>query len=445
MRIWAAIIILAGLGLGYFVYSSQQPGTYLGDKFPFRLGLDLSGGTHLVYKAHTETIKPEEVNDSMSALRDVIERRVNLFGVSEPVVQTESRGYGATHEDRLIVELPGVTDVNKAVEMIGQTPVLEFKTEAPKEQVDALKKLKDEGKLPATFDTDHLYVDTPLTGRFLKKATIQFSSNSFQPSVSLEFNDEGGKIFAQLTKDNIGKTIAIYLDGAPISVPVVREEIKDGKAQITGNFTPQEAKLLAGRLNSGALPVAIELISTESIGASLGESVMYKDTMAGIYGFLILALFLILWYRFPGFVAVISLSIYIVIMLSIFKFIPVVLTSAGIAGLILSVGMAVDANILIFERSKEELRKGLTVDAALREGFHRAWPSIRDSNVSSMITACVLFWMGTSLVKGFALTFGLGVVVSMFTAITVTRTFLFSFKVKDTPAMKFLFSCGFGK
>jgi preprotein translocase subunit SecD len=234
--------------------------------------------------------------------------------------------------------------------------------------------------------------------------------------------------------------LAIFLDGAAISIPVIREEISGGNAQITGQFTPQEAKLLVQRLNSGALPVPIELISQQSIGPSLGEKAVSKGINAGIFGVILVALFLIFWYRIPGLISVIALGIYIVLVLAIFKLMPVTLTAPGIAGLILSVGMAVDANILIFERMREEQRLGKNLSAAIAEGFSRAWFSIRDSNVSSLISAAILYWMGTSMVKGFALTLGIGILVSMFSAIIVSRIFLLSLGVKgENNLSKFLF------
>ena len=242
---------------------------------------------------------------------------------------------------------------------------------------------------------------------------------------------------------NINKTIAIYLDGSPISQPVVREAITDGNAEISGQFNVADAKELVGRLNSGALPVPIELLSTQTIGASLGESALHSGVRAGLFGIFIVAIFLVFWYRFPGLVAIFALGIYIALMLAVFKLIPVTLTAAGIAGFILSIGMAVDANILIFERMKEELKKGKDVQTAMHDGFERAWTSIRDSNISSMLSAIILFWFGTSLVKGFALTLGLGVMMSMFSAITVTRTFLYAFGTKGSSrTVRFLFGSG---
>ncbi len=443
------ILVLAG-GIAFFVIKSEprlnknfdHASSFL-KKFPFRLGLDLSGGSHLIYKADVSQLESSQVSPSMEALRDVIERRVNLFGVSEPVVQVQHGGFVSGGDEKLIVDLPGVTDVEKATAMIGQTPLLQFKTEASKDTPNEIKVGKD-GK--ATLDIGDQFVNTELTGRYLKKATLEFDSNTREPKVGLQFDDTGTKLFAEITKANVGKQVAIYLDGSPISAPVVREEITGGQASISGNFTPTEAKILVGRLNSGALPVPISLLSKQTIGATLGDKAMNAGVKATIFGFLLVALFLILWYRLPGLVATISLSIFVSIMLALFKLIPVTLTAAGIAGFIISMGVAVDANVLIFERIKEELRAGRTIADAVHSGFARAWLSIRDSNISNIITAIILFWFGTSLIKGFALTLGMGVLVSMFSAITVTRIFLGAINfVGEGKVARFLFSSGLSK
>lgn len=377
-------------------------------KLPFRLGLDLQGGTHLIYQADLSGIEEKERQDSMEGIRDVIERRVNLFGVTEPLVQINK----SKDSFRLIVELPGVKDIHQAIDMIGETPYLEFKEERPQEELEKLQ----EGEDP--------FKNTELTGRYLKGAQLTFDQNTYQPQVSLEFSDEGAKLFADITTRNIGKRVAIYLDGFPISVPIVQEAITGGKAQITGDFTLDEAKKLVQRLNAGALPVPITLISQQSVGASLGEISLAKSLRAALIGLIAIAVFMVFYYRLPGVLAVIALAIYIVIILAIFKLIPVTLTLAGIAGFILSVGMAVDANILIFERMKEERRAGKGWGGSISDGFKRAWPSIRDGNISTLITAIILFWFGTSIIKGFALTLFFGVLFSMFTAVIVTRTFL---------------------
>ncbi len=429
LRLFALFFLLLGIGLGFFVYAGEEV-------FPFRFGLDLAGGTHLVYKADIARVVPAEVKSSMESLRDVIERRVNLFGVSEPNVQTEVRGgfFGGASEHRLIVELPGVTDVGKAVAMIGETPLLEFRIE--KEGASSIPDSE-------TANVDEFFVSTGLSGQFLEKASLAFDSTTGAPSVLLKFNSEGKKLFADITRANVGKVLAVYLDGAPITLPVIREEIASGDAEISGVFTPEEAKTLVGRFNSGALPVSIELIGSETVGASLGGETKARGVTAGAIGLLFVALFMTFWYRLPGILAVLALGIYVAITLALFKLIPVTLTAAGIAGFILSIGMAVDANVLIFERMKEEIAAGKATKDAAREGFSRAWLSIRDSNISSMITALILFWFGTSLVKGFALVFGLGVLVSLFTAITITRTFLFAVAGGEMlAAKKFLFGSG---
>ena len=330
------------------------------------------------------------------------------------------------------MELPGVADIDKAIEMIGKTPLLEFK-------------LVQEGPPAAGTTTPTLtLIPTGLTGRLLKRAALEFGQNIGEPQVLLNFTDEGKNLFAKITKENIGKVLGIFLDGQPLSLPIVREEIRDGNAVISGDFTPTEAKTLVRDLNYGALPVPIKLLSTQKIGASLGADAVKAGVKAGKISFLVIALFLILWYRLPGVVAIVALTIYIILNLAIFKLIPVTLTAAGIAGFILSIGMAVDANILIFERLKEELRRGRTLQDAIHEGFARAWTSIRDSNLSSLITAVILFWLAsTSVIKGFALVFGIGVLTSMLTAITVSRTLLLALGVKkENKITRFLFSCG---
>jgi protein-export membrane protein SecD len=453
-RILALIILILGVGVAFFVFKSEpklnknyeHTASFLKHN-PFRLGLDLSGGSHLIYKADISQVPAGQVSDSMNALRDVIERRVNLFGVSEPVVQVQSGGFGSNGDQKLIVDLPGVTDVEKATAMIGQTPLLEFKIEAPAgATTPQTATVGKDGKVTLNTDLAPKFISTDLTGRYLKKATLEFDQNTREPKVGLQFDDTGTQLFAQITKDNVGKIVAIYLDGAPISTPVVREEITGGVAQISGNFTPTEAKQLVGRLNSGALPVPISLLSKQTIGATLGGNAVNSGVKAAIIGFLIIALFLILWYRLPGLIAVISLSIYVSIILALFKLLPVTLTAAGIAGFIISMGIAVDANILIFERIKEEMRSGRTVLDAVSTGFSRAWFSIRDSNTSSIITAIILFWFGTSLIKGFALTLGMGVLVSMLSAITITRIFLASINfLGESKVVRFLFSSGVSK
>lgn len=444
------IIVVSASALGIFIYKSEpklNPNFENESAFfknrPFRLGLDLSGGSHLVYQADVSALESSMVEDSMEALRDVVERRVNIFGVSEPVVQVQKSGFISGGEERLIVDLPGVTDLDKAKEMIGQTPLLEFKIEAP-EGTPQQAKVDENGQV--VLDIESQFVATELTGRYLQKAVLNFDQNSRQPMVSLQFDETGTRLFAELTKANIGKMIAIYLDGMPVSTPVVREEIPNGEAVISGSFTPQEAKTLVGRLNSGALPVPISLVSTQTIGAALGDNAVVAGVRAALIGFALVVMFLILWYRLPGLLASLSLLVFVLIMLSIFKMLPVTLTAAGIAGFIITIGVAVDANVLIFERIKEELRDGRTVTDAVANGFTRAWSSIRDSNSSTLITSLILFWLGTPLIKGFALTLGMGIVVSLFSAIFVSKVFLTSFKfIGDGRVARFLFSSGLPK
>lgn len=479
-RFYAVLLILFGLALGYFDFASESRHFAVLDKlhitpkeslqkYGLKLGLDLQGGTHLVYKADVSQLATstradtKSVSDSMEALRDVIDRRVNLFGVAEPLVQVEQGSFLAAGEkqERLIVELPGLTDVDKAVEMIGATPVLEFKLERPAEERDtiikaqeAYKKAFDEAKSSGSTPpppTDPLllqdiYTPTELTGRYLTKAELQFNNSTGglnDPRVGITFNSEGKDLFAKITRENVGKQLAIYLDGAPISAPTIREEISSGSAEISGSFTLEEAKQLVGRLNSGALPVPVELLSAQSIGATLGQEAYAATVRAGILGFLVVVGFMVVWYRLPGLLAGISLSMYAALMIAIFKLLPVTMTAAGIAGFILTIGMAVDANILIFERMKEETKRGRALHDAILEGFARAWTSIRDSNLSSLISSVILFWFGTSMVKGFALVLGIGVLVSMFTALTVTRTLLLALGVAgESKFVKFLFGSG---
>lgn len=447
-RAFSVFLLVAVFFIGLFVYKSEMVSSATSPKlakYAFKLGLDLNGGTALTYKA--DVSKVSDVSGAMESLRDVIERRVNLFGVSEPIVAVENPGLvSGGVEHRLLVELPGVTDVAQAVSLIGKTPQLEFMLVKPEAKNLTQEELQ-------TKSAQDIFNSTGLDGRLLSKATLQFTQGgnaqiAGQPIVAIEFNSQGKELFAKITRENKGEILAIFLDGNIISSPVINEEIPDGKAVISGGFTPEQAKALVRDLNYGALPVPIELVSTQTVGASLGEDATKSGVKAGVLGFALIVAFLIIWYRLPGFIASLSLAIYVVLSLAIFKVIPVTFTAAGIAGFILSIGMAVDANILIFERMKEELKRGKSLYDALHEGFSRAWLSIRDSNISSIITAIILFWLGTSAIKGFALTLGLGVLVSMFTAITVSRTFLFAIapnKDNREPSklVKFLFSNGF--
>jgi protein-export membrane protein SecD len=439
----ALVIVLVVAGLAFWVYQNAvQPEA---DK-PFKLGLDLAGGSHLVYEADVSKIDAAEVPELMSVLRDVIERRVNVFGVSEPIVQVESSSF-VTDEpiQRLVVELPGVSDVSEAVAEIGRTPLLEFKLydEALAAQQDTLRNLESLGESATgsraeignvTIDGEAIspelpFKDTGLTGRYLETAALEFAGGnsgqlSNEPLVSVRFTDEGAKLFAEITRNNVNKQLGIFLDGEMLSAPNINEPITGGTAIISGGFTAEEAKELAQNLSFGALPVPIELQSTQTVGASLGAEVLGKGMQAGVYGLGLVLLFMLLWYRLPGLVAGVALLSYVTIMLALFQLIPVTLTAAGLAGFVLSLGMAVDANVLVFERMKEEYARGVSSREAARVGFMRAWSAIRDGNITSLLSAIILFWFGTSLVKGFALVFGIGVIMSMLTALVVTRTLL---------------------
>lgn len=499
------------------------------NKTKINLGLDLQGGIHLEYKADVSGIDSSKVADAVQAAQDVIERRVNAFGVGEPLVQVARSG----SEYRIIVELPGIKNIEDAKNQIKETPFLEFRDEGTADASQAkggdlgfvkrgnlvpefdkvlfdsnlqngqvypqvvesqygwhiIKKIDQQGtgdteqvhaahilfakqtasdQVPQTMadqintqnktQADEIlkralagedfaalanqysqdpgnqpqqqYIPTGLTGKNLKSAQVVFANQGLsEPQVSLQFDDEGTKMFADLTKKDLGKTIAIYVDGEIVSAPKVQAEIDNGQAVITGNFTTDEANKLAQRLNEGALPVPLTLVSQQSVEATLGAQSLHTSLMAGLIGIIAVIIFMILYYRFLGVIASFALLIYSGIMISIIKlsvFTPwtITLSLSGIAGFVLSIGMAVDANILIFERTKEEIRRGRNIIGALDEGFKRAWTSIRDGNISTIITSFILIVLGTGFVKGFAVTLIIGVLVSMFTAITITRTLL---------------------
>lgn len=538
------------------------PGASFWNKFDFHLGLDLKGGTQLLYQADTSKIGSQDAESAVAGVRDVIERRVNAFGVAEPLVQvnqTQEGGY------RLIVELAGVKDVNQAIQMIGETPLLEFKeqninyteeeikltaeqqkeldeyNEAAKKKAEEInkralagedfaslakefsedsgskenggdlgwaskgtfvpefekaifdnlkageitavpektqfgyhiiKKLEERqaesGEVTATVNgtttpveidnrevlSAHILIatktardivppvdqwsNTQLSGKNLKRASVQYTQSTGEPQVSLEFDDEGAKLFEEITARNVGKPVAIYLDGEPISVPTVNEKITGGKAVITGRFNLKESKDLVQKLNAGALPVPINLISQKTVGPSLGQKSIDQSLVAGLWGLLAVAIFIILYYRLPGLIAVLALIIYALISMASYRLLNVTLTLSGIAGFIISVGMAVDANVLVFERLKEELRNGRSFGSALEESFKRSWPSIIDSNLSTLITCGILMWIGTSVMKGFAITLAIGVLISMFTAIIVTRSFMRLLPAKAMESHKWL-------
>jgi len=447
-RIYLSLIFI--LILAFFCGNLVYP-KYLKQVFPwfwdipFKLGLDLQGGIHLIYEADLSNISKEEHSMAMEGLRDIVERRINLFGITEPVVQIQESG----NHYRLLVELAGIKDPNQAIRMIGQTPFLEFKEQKPEEETKKIidKRKEIEGKSLEEMQKienwqialeDPYFNSTSLTGKYLQKAELNFNQTTGDPFISLQFNEEGAKIFEDLTTRNMGKMLAIYIDGVPLSTPVVQEKISGGKAQITGKFTVEEARNLVRNLNAGALPVPIKLISQQSIGPILGKVSLEQSLKAGIIGFLAVIIFLIIFYRLPGLLASLALGIYVILILTLFKLIPITLTLAGIGGFILSIGMAVDANILIFARMREELKQNQSFAVALEEGFRRSWPSIRDGNVTTLIVAAILFTLGTSFIKGFALTLSIGILVSMFSAIFISRVFLRLFIKTRLEGIKWL-------
>jgi preprotein translocase subunit SecD len=381
---------------------------------PWRLGLDLVGGSHLVYEVDMSKIKQEDQDTVVNGLRDVIERRVNQFGISEPQVYSAK----TAQHSQLIVELAGVKNITDAIKEIGATPLLDF------------REVEQNG-------SSTTFIPTTLTGRYITGAQITFDHTTNAPQVAMTFNDDGAHIFEQLTEKNVGKPIAIFLDNNLIEAPVVQQKITGGQAVITGQFTLDAARQLVERFNAGALPAPITLINQQTVSPTLGSDSLKKTVLAGIIGTLVVILFMVIYYGVLGVFSSLALVIYIVLTLMIFKLIPITLSLAGLAGFILTIGMAVDANILTFERIKEELGRGLTRNAAFEEGFRRAWPSIRDSNASTIITALILYYFTSSFVRGFALTLLIGVVISMFSAITTTRVLLRVFLEKgQLPSKK---------
>jgi preprotein translocase subunit SecD len=413
-------------------------------------GLDLQGGLQVMLEADVPPSESLDA-DAMAAAKGIIEQRVNGLGVSEPLIQMQG-------DRRIIVELPGLKDPDQAIKTFGQTGLLEFidagdtvlrpgtivrttyggasSTLTETAALTTTGPLTSTAPLTVTASTtsttasdvaaSRVYT-TVMTGKHLKSATVSFDKLG-APQISFELTSEGAKIFAEYTRTHVGKILAIVLDKRVISSPRIQSEIPEGRGVITGQFSLEEARSIVIQLKYGALPVPLKVIENRTVGPTLGQDSVKKSMTAGLIGIIIVTLFMILNYRLPGILADAALTVYALVVFALFKLIPVTLTLAGIAGFILSVGMAVDANILIFERLKEELRAGRPLHNAVEEGFRRAWPSIRDSNFSTLITCGILFWFGSlfgaSIVKGFALTLAIGVLVSMFTAIVVTHTFL---------------------
>lgn len=375
-------LVAAAAIIGVFCYYILPLATSI------KQGLDLQGGTHVVLEA-VDTPEAKVDEDAVQRVVKIIERRVNELGLTEPIIQRQG-------ERRIIVELPGVKDPEKAIEMLGKTALLEFQDESG---------------------------TTILTGKDLKDAKAQIDQSN-RNLVSLEFSDEGGKRFADLTAKNVGKHISILLDKQVLTSPVVEEAIPSGKAVITGNRSIEEAQRLAILLRSGSLPVKVDVLETRTVGPTLGQDSKQKSQFAFAIGTVAILVFMLLFYRMSGFVANIALLLYVLMLLVALKMLNATLTLPGIAGIILSMGMAVDANVLIFERFKEEYRAGKTLRAAMDAGFNRAFTTIFDSNLTTLIAAAVLFFLGTGPIKGFAITLGLGIILSMFTAITITRYML---------------------
>ncbi len=382
------------------------------------LGLDLSGGSQVTLEADMSKLAAGDRTAALESAKDIIERRVNFFGISEPVVQTVM----SEHSYRINIELPGITDLKQAVTTIGQTAQLEFR-----EFTDA------------AYATGSATASSPLTltkpvgitGQDLQRAAVTFSSQTGSPEVALTFTAEGTKKFAEVTRRLVGKPLAIFLDQFPVSAPQVNTEITDGNALISGQFTLEEAKQLAIQLNAGALPVPVQVVSERTIGATLGAESVRKSLIAGLIGLLLVVSFMVAKYGRLGLIADFALVVYGLLGFSVFRLLPVTLTLPGIAGFILSIGMAVDSNILIFERFKEEKSNGKPWKIAIEDAFGKAWDSIKDANVTTLITCLILYNPGnwqflpsSGLVRGFAVTLFIGVLISLFTGIIVTRTFV---------------------
>ncbi|MBI2414940.1 protein translocase subunit SecD [candidate division WWE3 bacterium] len=401
------------------------------DLSKLKRGLDLEGGVRVVLKAKMESIAEVDRDNALESVKEIISRRVNLLGVSEPYIASVKNG----DDYRVIVELPGVEDVATAINLIGQTAQLHFKELAP-------GIVWDESKFQELFFNPQAWVDGGVTGADLKGVDVVFNGDTQKninsaPQIQLKFTDLGREKFSELAKRNINKPIGLFLDESsfPLSTPVVSPDLAKGLINdpvISGNFDVATAKNLSVQLRAGALPVPVEVLEQKTIGATLGAESVKSSIYAGAVGLFLVMVFLIIMYGRLGILANVALIIYALLVLSIFKIVPVVLTLPGVAGFILSVGMAADANILIFERIKEEVLWGRPHSIAIRLGFERAWSSIRDSNITSLITSAILFHFGNGPVRGFALTLAIGIVVSLFTSIYVTKNFIVAFDIAST-------------
>ena len=401
-----------------------------------RMGLDIQGGTRVTLQADMSKIPQADREAAFQSTREIIARRVDLYGVSESTVQTSIVG----DQYRILVELPGVTNSSEAVALIGTTAQIDFREEPAS---PSAKKASSNTENTQELDPFATFQSTGLTGKDLQRSAVQFSTNDSQPVVTIQFTNEGQKKFAEITQRNIGKRVIIYLDDIPVTAPMVNEAILSGSAEISGGFTIEGAKQLSIQLNAGALPVPIQVVQQQTIGASLGQDAVTKTARAGLIGVGLVALFMILLYGWKGVLADLALAVYAVVTLAIYKLVPVTLTLPGIAGLMLSIGMAVDSNILIFERMKEELRAGRPFGLAMKLGFGRAWDSIKDANVATLFTCFILFnpfefsFLNRSgMVRGFAFTLGLGIIISLFTGIVVTRTLLRIFLKDPAESLK---------
>lgn len=386
-------------------------------------GLDLAGGIKIILRADMSKLAPSDRANAVESAKTVIERRVNLLGVAEPSVSTLKSG----DEYRILVEIPGIDNVSEAVALIGQTAQLTFKELKPDIKWDPAKFLDYES-------TPVVWQDTPVTGADLKGAEVVVNTSGDlktggAPQIKLLFTTQGRQKFSEVAKKNINKPIALFLDqsDSPLSMPVVSPDLAQGLTDdpvITGNFTFDSAKQLSIQIRAGALPVPVQVLQQETVGATLGNDSILRSLYAGIVGLLLVFIFMVFKYGKLGLLAGTSLTIYAAIVLSIFKVLHVVLTLPGVAGFVLSIGMATDANILIFERIKEEILWGKPGNLAIKLGFDRAWNSIRDSNISSLITSFILFKSGDGPVRGFALTLAIGILISLFTSIFVVRTLI---------------------